>query len=210
MSTPENFSTPSPSAVAGPGVDWEARYQSHDTPWDKGCAAPPLIEWLETNDLCGKVLVPGCGSGHDVRAIANSGVETVIGLDLAPSAIDSAGNQPRVGSERYRLANFLSLPPELVGAFDWVFEHTCFCAIDPTLRATYVRAVAAALVPGGHLLAIFYLDVGERDGGPPFGTTREELDDLFGATFETLTESVPTRSYEGREGCELLRVLRLR
>jgi SAM-dependent methyltransferase len=165
---------------------------------------------LEKNSLSGRILVPGCGSGHDVRAIALSGVGTVIGLDLAPSAINLARDQPCVGGEHYRLANFLSLPPELVGAFDWVFEHTCFCAIDPHLRSTYVRAAAAALAPGGRLLAIFYLDVGERDGGPPFGTTRGELDALFDPAFETLEESVPTRSYAGREGCELLRVLRLR
>ncbi len=210
MSTPESSSTPSRSAAAGSGVDWEARYQSHDTPWDKGRAAPPLVEWLESNEISGKVLVPGCGFGFDAREIARSGGETVIGLDIAPSAIDFAENQRRIGGERYRLANFLSLPPELVGAFDWIFEHTCFCAIDPSSRETYVRAATAALAPGGRLLAIFYLDVGDRDGGPPFGTTREELDGLFGETFETLEESVPTRAYEGREGCELVRVLRLR
>ncbi len=210
MSTPENSNTPSPSEPAGNGVDWEGRYQQKDTPWNKGFAAPPLVEWLESNHLSGKVLVPGCGTGYDVREIARSGVEIVIGLDLAPSAINFADSQPRVGSERYRLANFLTLPPELVGAFDWTFEHTCFCAIDPGLRSTYVRSTAAALKPGGHVLAIFYLDVGERDGGPPFGTTREELDDLFGPLFKTISETVPTRAYEGREGCELIRVLRLK
>ncbi len=210
MSTPANSNTPSPLAAAGPGVDWEARYQSHDTPWEKGFAAPPLVEWLGKNSLSGKVLVPGCGTGHDVRAIARSGVETVIGLDIAPSAINYAEDQPRVSGERYRLANFLALPPELVGAFDWVFEHTCFCAIHPSLRSTYVRAAAASLVPRGRLLAIFYLDVGDRDGGPPFGTTKAELDELFGPTFEMLEEYVPNHSYEGREGCELVRVLQLR
>lgn len=165
---------------------------------------------MDSHKFHGKVLVPGCGFGYDVREIARSGALT-IGLDLAPSAINFADSQPRVGPERYRLANFLELPPELVGAFDFVFEHTLFCAIDPALRATYVQAAAAALVPGGQLVAIFYLDVGERSGdGPPYGTTRDELDGLFGAIFETVEESVPGRAYEGREGCELLRVLRLR
>ncbi len=210
MSTPGNFNTPSPSAAAGRGVDWEGRYQQQDTPWNKGFAAPPLVEWMEENEFRGKVLVPGCGTGYDVREIARSGA-FAIGLDLAPSAINFADSQPRVGTERYRLANFLELPPELVGAFDFVFEHTLFCAIDPALRATYVQSAAASLVPGGHLVAIFYLDVGERDGdGPPFGTSREELNELFGSAFETVEEFVPKRAYEGREGCELLRVLKRR
>lgn len=210
MSTPENFSTPLPSVAAGRGADWEGRYQQNDTPWNKGFAAPPLVEWMESHKFTGKVLVPGCGTGYDVREIARSGA-FVIGLDLAPSAINFADTQPRIGTERYRLANFLELPPELVGAFDYVFEHTLFCAIDPALRATYVRSAAAALAPGGQLVAIFYLDVGERDqDGPPFGTTREELDELFGPAFKTIEEYVPARAYEGREGCELLRVMRLR
>ncbi len=209
MSTPENFNTPSPSAAAGRGVDWEGRYQLNDTPWNKGFAAPPLVEWMETHEFHGKVLVPGCGTGYDAREIARSGAY-VIGLDLAPSAINFADSQPRIGSERYRLANFLELPPELVGAFGFVFEHTLFCAIDPELRATYVQSAAAALVPGGQLVAIFYLDVGDDREGPPFGTTKAELDELFSPRFELLEEYVPGRAYEGREGCELLRVLRLR
>ncbi|MGC1479334.1 MAG: methyltransferase domain-containing protein [Chthoniobacterales bacterium] len=204
-----------PSAAAGGSgnaphsVDWEGRYQSNDTPWDKGFAAPPLIEWMEQNEFGGRVLVPGCGTGYDVREIARSGAY-VIGLDLAPSAINFADAQPRIGSERYRLANFLELPPEMVGAFDFVFEHTLFCAIDPACRPTYVRSAAASLAPGGKLVAIFFLDVGHGEDGPPFGTSRDELDALFDEQFEVLEESVPTRSYEGREGCELLRIYRRR
>ena len=39
----------------------------------------------------GDVLVPGCGSGHDVRAIAAaSPIAQVVGLDVAPSALDRA------------------------------------------------------------------------------------------------------------------------
>ena len=215
MSTPENSNTPSHGEAVGGGdsgtrVDWEGRYQHNDTPWDKGFAAPPLVEWMEENEFSGRVLVPGCGTGYDVREIARSGAY-VIGLDLAPSAINHADTQPRIGSERYRLANFLELPPEMVGAFNFVFEHTLFCAIDPALRSTYVLSVAAALAPGGKLVAIFYLDVGDDEGGgPPFGTSREELDGLFGERFDLLEEQVPSRSYEGREGRELLRVLRVR
>ena len=187
-------------------MDWEARYQTGDMPWEKGAAAPPLVEWLSRNQIHGRILVPGCGCGHDVRELARAGAEP-IGLDLAPSAIHLADSQPRVGAERYRLANLFELPPELVGAFDWVFEHTCFCAIEPGRRADYAAAVAAALKPRGRLLAIFYLDPG-HDDGPPYGVTREALGDLFSSHFETLDEYVPPVSYPGREGRELVRMLR--
>jgi hypothetical protein len=52
-------------------MDWEQRYETGDTPWEKGAPAPPLLEWLESRgSIRGDILVPGCGSGHDVRAIA--------------------------------------------------------------------------------------------------------------------------------------------
>jgi SAM-dependent methyltransferase len=192
-------------------MDWEARYQAGDMPWEKGAPAPPLVDWLSRHEMRGRVLVPGCGIGHEVRELARAGAEP-IGLDVAPSAITLAESQPRAGAERYRLENFFELPPELVGAFDWVFEHTCFCAIDPKRRADYVAAADAALKPQGRLLAIFYLDPGHDDpeGGPPYGVTREALDDLFSGRFETLEEYVPTVAYPGREGRELVRVLRKR
>ena len=191
--------------------DWEARYQSGDTPWEKGVAAPPLVEWLTRNTIRGRVLVPGCGCGHDVRALAATGADP-IGIDIAPSAITLAESLPRAGTEIYRVENLFALSPELVGAFDWTCEHTCFCAIPRQRRSAYVAAIAAALKPAGQVLAIFYLDPGHAhsDDGPPFGTSREELDALFLGHFELVDEYVPDVSYPGREGRELLRVLRRR
>src|SRR5690242_3179241 len=56
---------------------WEARYQSKDMPWEKGEASPGLVDFLEAHPGLprGKVCVPGCGTGHDVRAWANAGFQ---------------------------------------------------------------------------------------------------------------------------------------
>src|ERR1700722_4207318 len=101
----------------------------------------------------------------------------VVGLDVAPSAIDQARGFSLAGQETYQLANLLELPAELTNRFDWVFEHTCFCAIEPRHRPEYVRGVFRALQPAGAVLAIFFLnpwDPGEApaEGGPPFAVTR--------------------------------------
>ena len=69
-------------------------------------------------------------------------------------------------------------PPFL---FDWVFEHTLFCAIQPDEREAYVRAVLRWLKPQGQYLAVNYL-IPDRDG-PPFGTTRDELWQRFSPAF---------------------------
>jgi methyl halide transferase len=196
-------------------MDWERRYRIGDTPWEKGAPAPPLLEWIRTRGaLDGSVLVPGCGTGHDVRAIAAASPEAVVvGLDIAEAALDEARRSPLAGNEKYRLADICDLPIELTDRFDWVFEHTCFCAIDPARRPDYVRAIKRALTAEGALLAIFFLnpwDPGEAPerGGPPFGTTREELDALFGRDFVLVEEVLPQSAYPGREGREIVRLLR--
>lgn len=192
-------------------TDWESHYQQNDTPWEKGAAAPGLVDFLAAEPIRGRVLVPGCGLGHDVRALAATADE-VVGLDIAPSAIEAARRFARTGHERYEPANLFALPAALRGAFDWVFEHTCFCAIDLSLRPAYVESVAGALKPGGRLLAIFYLDPGNHspDEGPPFEVSIAELDRLFLPRFSVEREWLPQRAYPGREGREWMRVLALR
>jgi methyl halide transferase len=187
-------------------TDWEQRYRTGDTPWEKGAPHPALVDFLAANPLRGKILVPGCGSGHDVRVIADENNE-VTGLDIAPSAIERAKRFPKKSREVFQRGDLFALPGNFRGAFDWVFEHTCFCAIDPARRADYVRAVADALKPGGHLLAIFYLDP-DHNEGPPFGVSVAELDALFAPRFDLLREWTPTRTHSGREHRERMRVLR--
>ena len=191
-------------------TDWEARYRSGDMPWEKGAPSPGLVEFLKNNPpLAGKILVPGCGWGHDVRTISNTQNE-VTGIDIAPSAIAGAEKFPRTGHEKFFLWDLFALPPEVRGTFDWMWEHTCFCAIDPPMRAAYVQSVASALKPGGHLLAIFYMQPHNDGDGPPFGSTKAELDALFGGSFELVHEWLPGANYPGREGCEWMRLLRKR
>lgn len=189
-------------------TDWEGRYKAGDMPWEKGAPSPGLLEYLDVNPPpLGRILVPGCGYGHDVRALSHPGSE-VVGIDIAPSALHGATERPAVAGEKYVHADLFDLPPEMRGSFDWVWEHTCFCAIDPAKRADYVRGVAGALKPGGALLAIFYLDPGNEGDGPPYGVTLPELDALFGGAFTLEREWMPGKAYPGREGCEWMRLLK--
>lgn len=55
------------------GVDWEQRYQSLDTPWDKGEPSPGLLEFLPNHPLLGEILVVGCGYGRSGASFGSSG-----------------------------------------------------------------------------------------------------------------------------------------
>lgn len=181
-------------------TDWEARYQSGDMPWEKGEASPGLVDFLAAHPKLkrGTVCVPGCGTGHDVRAWARAGFKAC-GLDLAPSAIRlcQQGTKAAGLAAQFRRCNFLAAPPPR--RFDWLFEHTLFCAIEPTRRDDYVRAVLRWLKPRGQFLAVHYL-IPDKDG-PPYGTTREEIAERFSPHFELIEDWVP-RSYPNRTGLE--------
>jgi SAM-dependent methyltransferase len=183
-------------------TDWETRYRSGDMPWEKGEASPGLVDFLAGHpELArGKVCVPGCGTGHDAREWAKAGF-AVTGYDIAPSAVALSRQRTAAAglTARFEVGNFLK--DESPERFDWVFEHTLFCAIDPGDREDYVRAVMRWLKPGGDYLAVNYL-IPDTDG-PPFGTTRDELVKRFSAHFDLMEEWVP-RSYPNRTGLELM------
>jgi SAM-dependent methyltransferase len=198
---------------------WESSYQTGDLHWDKGAPSPGLVDFLAAHpELSGgdasvakntsttrasqpqpTVCVPGCGTGHDVREFARAGF-VACGVDIAPSAIRLGTEKTRAAglNASFHLADFLHAdPPQL---FDWIFEHTLFCAIKPKERDDYVRAVRRWLKPDGQYLAVNYMIINDSQG-PPFPTTREELRRLFSPHFELVGDWVP-RSYPHRAGRE--------
>ena len=181
--------------------DWEERYQDHDVQWDKGEPSPGLVDWLEEHgdEHGGKVIVPGCGFGHDVRAWAKSGFDCQ-GVDIAPSAIKGAKSQTPdlITNAIFRIGNFLDEEP--LETFDFVFEHTFFCAIDPSRRTDYLQAVLRHLKPNGQLLAVHYI-LPKDEEGPPFGTDKEEVLHLFSPRLKLIGDWIP-RSFPHRKDLE--------
>jgi len=164
--------------VAGPDVRfWQERFASGQTPWDRGAASPQLARWLDAGVLspC-RVLVPGCGAGHEVAELASRGFE-VIGLDFAPAAIAQAaarlaGLAPEARA-RARLvqADVLDWSPD--EPVDAIYEQTCLCALYPDHWVAYARRLHGWLRPGGRLLALFVQIArpGAAEGfiqGPPY------------------------------------------
>lgn len=195
-------------------TDWENRYQAGDMPWEKGQAAPPLQEVLAKVAIHewgnGKVLVPGCGFGHDVRVLAELGLE-VLGVDVSETAVARADAFPKVGAETYELGNFLNPEWQKGRVFTGWWEHTCFCAIDPGDRGAYAKAAAKCVVDGGLLAGVFFInpyDPGEDRSGPPHGVTVEEVEQWFSPWFQRVDGWVPTTAYPGREGREWIGLFR--
>ena len=191
-------------------TDWNQCYTEGNTPWNKGVPSPPLAQYLEKQPLAGRVLVPGCGSGHDAAFLARQGCQ-VVGLDLAPLAIEMAAKAyPELPASTWVQGDLFALPDEWKGTFDAVVEHTCLCAIPLTLRTAYRDTVHSLLKPGGLLIGVWFInpDLDPGHEGPPHPLPQPELDQLFAVGFEIVTDYVPEVAFSGREGRERLRVMR--
>ena len=191
-------------------TDWEQHYLEGNTPWNKGQPSPPMLEWVSQNKPAGRALVPGCGVGHDVAMLAQHGLEAY-GLDIAPTAIAMAQKAYPQLADCFLLADLFEPPTDLLGSFDFLFEHTCLCALPPEWRVRYEKAAHELLKPGGLLVGVWFMnpemDPGEQ--GPPFGIEVTELSTLFDESrWEISEDRVPGVGYDGRVGRERLRVLR--
>lgn len=194
-------------------MDWQERYALGDTPWDKGAAAPSLDYLIRDCPVLftseAEFLVPGCGLGHDALLLASS-VGHVVGGDIAPLAVESAAQKAEaIPNLDFMLVNLFDLPNSMLNRFDGVWEHTCFCAIDPSQRAAYVTAMWSALRPAGYLLGIFFINPDVEPGeGPPFGASVGEICEVFSPCFTLEQEMEPKAFYPGREQRERILIFR--
>lgn len=193
-------------------MSWEERWKDGDTPWDKGAPAPPLVDLLAEKPeyFKGEVIVPGCGRGHDALAIARAGFPA-IGLDISSTALKCARELDEKKRVKYLVANFLTAMREDYPKVRTIFEHTCFCAIQPSDRESYRNACMRLLPAGGLWVAIIFLTPREEDDptiGPPFQSKVEEIEELFSAHFTLVEQYIPENTFTARKGKELVMVWR--
>lgn len=182
---------------------WNDIYAREGNPrWDLGHFAPPLQNWLQQQpELTGRVLVPGCGFGHDAALFARRGLQA-LGVDFAALAVEGARRtHAGVTGVEFRQQDMFDLLPEFAGCFDYIYEYTCFVAVDPPRRDEYARLLHGLLKPGGLLVGCFYNH--GRPGGPPYDATREIVRRHFEPLFRIEKLEVSPHSIERRKGHEL-------
>jgi SAM-dependent methyltransferase len=202
-----------PDLPVTPGPDvafWQGKFAALATPWDRGTISPQIEKWVRTglleptrrdpdvsdggaSERPTRVLVPGCGSGHEVAMLAERGFD-VTAVDFAPSAIErtrerlrgllqseSAGRVARVEVIEADLLDY-----EPADTFDAIYEQTCLCALYPDHWRRYADKLFGWLRPGGSLFALFMQAPrdGSRSGfieGPPYHCDINGMRALFPA-----------------------------
>ncbi len=188
--------------------DWQKHYDEDDLKWDLGEVSPPLLHFLENSQIPkDRVIIPGCGQGHEVVYLAKKGFP-VTAVDYTKGASQKLAlnlARSKVKAEVI-CANFFSLGLEHKNRYYLMLEQTFFCAIHPTFRNRYVDLVSRILKPGGLLAGVFY-ETGEEDG-PPYNTTRNHIIRHFSGPFQIKQLEKTNRSAERRQGKEWFAVLK--
>lgn len=149
-----------------------------------------------------KVLVPLCGKSLDMRWLSKAG-HPVLGVELAPEAIDQFLAQSKVGVSRYTRAGFaISRQGSVelwcgdffhlhiqetaeIGAF---YDRASLIALPPATRERYAFHLAQLIPPGAKGLLVS-LEHSDHGAGPPFSVPGKEIHQLFDANFRvTLLE----------------------
>jgi SAM-dependent methyltransferase len=191
--------TPSfPKRDPGDAEFWDLRYAADFAPWDAGRVPAQLQAFAASSPKPRTVLVPGCGSGWDVRFLADSGWK-VLGLDFSHEALAAARRILGPHVNRVRYGDFFARIPE--APFEVVYERAFLCALPRRRWSDWGRRMAEVVQPAGLLAGFFYFDTGER--GPPFALHAPyELCELLEPAFtREVDEPVPDsiEVFKGKE-----------
>jgi SAM-dependent methyltransferase len=134
-------------------------YRTGRTPWDSGITPPELLDLIEGPGALapGRALDIGCGTGTDVRYLAQHGWD-VTGIDAEPRAIDRARTKlADLATARVLLGDVTRLAPlDLDGPFDLALDIGCFHSIERSRRDRYAAGVAAHTRPGSTLFVFAF------------------------------------------------------
>ncbi|MCB0400722.1 MAG: methyltransferase domain-containing protein [Flavobacteriales bacterium] len=179
---------------------WNERYLKHDTGWDLGEISRPLKEYFDqlTNRKL-RILIPGCGNAYEAEYLFKLGFEHVYLIDLSQEALNAFQTRnPEFPKDQLICGNFFQHHEK----YDLMVEQTFFCAIDPKLRADYVKHASTLLNPGGKLIGLLFDDPLNTEH-PPFGGSKTEYEELFEPYFELNTLEKAYNSIGPRQNREL-------
>jgi len=180
---------------------WENKYENKDTGWDIGYISTPLktyINQLENKNI--KILIPGAGRGYEPIYLHEQGFKNVFVVDIAQQPLDYIKKvAPTFPGEHLIQEDFFNLK---LNGFNLILEQTFFCALSPELRPNYVLKTHSLLEKKGKLAGLLF-NFAKTEKGPPFGGSKKEYVNLFGAKFTIKTLEKASNSILPRAGKEL-------
>jgi hypothetical protein len=181
---------------------WNIRFDANFTPWDQHGVPQCLRDYLIAHPAPQKVLIPGCGTAHEVKHFLACGW-TPLAIDFSPAAVAQARAQLGAAASHVREGDFFG-DAILPGDFDVIYERAFLCALPRRLWANWAKRVAELIPSGGRLIGFFFAD--DAPKGPPFGLQQGELEQMLSPAFSLLEKKIPPDSipiFAGKENWQV-------
>jgi len=167
------------AARKGPTAgSWDKMWRNGIPPglfFDAARCEPALVDLVEAAVPplpTGLALVPGCGRGYAVEALAAAGSRFAVGLELSPTGASVARDYLEGNAWTAILTVDFFTGNLGEGTFDLIYDCTFLCAINPDMRRAWADRMHCLLAPGGELV-IDIFPIGTHTTGPPFAMCEE-------------------------------------
>ncbi len=147
------------------------------------------------------VLMPLCGKSKDILFFTQKG-HSVIGIEISEAACDTFFLENGIKFSRENIENFIvyrsdsitiycgdffNVKPEFMSSVSIVYDRAALIALPKETRKIYVQHLLKLLGHGTKNKMIFLISleyVSEQRRGPPFSVDRDEVQSLYGASFD--------------------------
>eukprot|EP00040_Diaphanoeca_grandis_P004043 m.26825 g.26825 ORF g.26825 m.26825 type:complete len:269 (+) comp15561_c0_seq1:86-892(+) len=179
--------------------------------FDAGMVEPGLQQLVDTGTLPnGRALVPGCGRGYAVAALASpdrvcTGLEiSKTGCDVAKDFLKDVPNTEMVVGDFFE--DFCELA-KVGGGYSVIYDCTFFCILQPEQRPIWAKRMHHLLRVGG-VLVVDIFPIASHTLGPPFALSEEMLRTVIEPLgFVCVTMTPLTGSLKSRPKTDAMEIL---
>jgi len=175
---------------------WDERFEQGFTPWDRGGVPEALRAFVAEREPM-RTLIPGCGAAYELAFLSDAGWDATA-IDFSPAAVATAKAAVGRWASKVEQADFFAWQP--AQPLEFIYERAFLCALPRAMWPQVAERWAQLLPPGALLAGYFFFD--DAPKGPPFGISRERLQELLASTFTCVEDSAVSDSiavFSGKE-----------
>ena len=164
---------------------WNQRYASGETPWTLHAVPAAVRSFVKRRQRRGTVLIPGCGTDHEVLQFFQTVGFEVTAIDFSTVAVAQTQKMLEDFDGKIICGDFFKF--DFRSRFDLIYERTFLCALHPRRWSQYAKRVAQLLRPRGKLAGIFFY--GEEPDPPPYPVSEARAAEIFGKYFRLIRDA---------------------
>jgi hypothetical protein len=163
---------------------WNQRYASGETPWTLHAVPAAVRSFVKRRQRRGTVLIPGCGTDHEVLQFFQTVGFEVTAIDFSTVAV--AQTRKALGNFEGKIIRGDFFKFDFRQRFHLIYERTFLCALRPRKWPKYAKRVAQLLQPRGRLAGIFFY--GKEPEPPPYPLSEARAAEIFGKYFRLIRD----------------------